>query len=166
MNEHVAIEETSTSEELVSHYIVEIAGELYGLPQSNDTALSWVQRPQEPTYLPTLPGWCLGLVNERNSPVLLVDPRVLLGMAPAQSVEASNDARHVFIERGGETIGVLVDKTRRFQLLPRGQTTTEDGFVSGVTRTDDGIVRVLNLEAMWQLMLHELATPTGHEAVA
>ena len=85
--------------DILSCYIVELAGDLYALPPSEELALSWVQRPQEPTYLPTLPPWCLGLVNERNTPVLLVDLRALLGLPPREAHELDDYARHVFVAR-------------------------------------------------------------------
>jgi len=152
--------------ELISHYVIELAGELYALPQSNDTSLSWVQRPQEPTYLPTLPAWCLGLVNERNTPVLLVDLRGILGLPPRETPDLGDQARHVFVERAGDTIGLLVDRTRRFRLLPLQPMSPNGDFIACTVRAEEGVVRILNLEAIWRFTLQELGAPLAHQAVA
>ncbi len=146
-------------ENLQSHYIVELAGDLYAIPQLTDMTLSWVQRPLEPTFLPTLPSWCLGLVNERNTPVLLVDPRGLLGLPPSDSAQEGQQARHVFVERQGETIGFAVDRTRRFRHLPAQAMPADGDLVAGVVREGDEVVRVLNLPAIWRTILQQLAVP-------
>jgi len=153
-------------EELLPHYLVELAGELYALPRSTDTSLSWVQRPHEPTYLPTLPAWCLGLISERNIPVLLIDLRAVLGLPPRTGQEPSDQSRHVFVDRAGDTLGLLVDRTRRFRRLPRQAATMEGEFISGMVHGDDGIIRILDLEAIWRFILAELGAPTTHQAVA
>jgi len=152
--------------ELISHYVIDLAGDLYALPQSSETSLSWVQRPQEPTYLPTLPAWCLGLVNERNTPVLLVDLRGIIGLPPRETLELSNQARHVFVERAGDTIGLLVDRTRRFRLLPLQPMDPGGEFIAATVHVEEGIVRILNLEAIWRYALQELGAPVTQGAVA
>jgi chemotaxis signal transduction protein len=143
--------------ELRSHYVVELSGNLYALPQLDDMVLSWVQRPQEPTYLPTLPSWCLGLVNARNTPVLLVDPHALLGLPPQESREADTHARQVFVESRGEIIGFLVDRTRRFRMLPAQPWPVDGELVVGVVHDSGDAIRVLNLPAIWRLILSKLA---------
>jgi chemotaxis signal transduction protein len=153
-------------EELLPHYLIELAGELYALPRSADINLSWVQRPQEPTYLPTLPAWCLGLISERNIPVLLIDLRAVLGLSPRTGQESSDQTRHVFVERAGDTLGLLVDRTRRFRRLPRQPVTAAGEFISGMVHAEEGLIRILDLEAIWRFILLELGAPTPREAVA
>ncbi len=120
--------------EAVAHYLIELAGDLYAIPQSSGLALSWVQRPQDPTYLPTLPPWCLGLVNERDTSVLLVDLRAVLGLPPALDTEPRENARHIFVECDGDTIGFLVDRTHRFCLLQPPPSVSGDDFILGAAR--------------------------------
>ncbi len=156
--------ESASDGDLVSHYLVELAGDLYAIPQSSATALSWVQRPQAPTYLPTLPSWCLGLVNERNTPVLLVDLRAVLGLPAADLSRQGDGARHVFMARDGDTIGFLVDRTHRFRLLQRSPTTADGALIAGVARTDEHTVRTLNIEAVWRSVLRGLGALDGQEA--
>jgi chemotaxis signal transduction protein len=150
----------ASGEQLVSHYLIELAGDIYAIPQSNGAALSWVQRPQQPTYLPTLPPWCLGLVNGRNTPVLLVDLRQVLGLP--RSAGATDQARHVFMECDGDTVGFLVDRTHRFRLL---QQPPADGELIGATvQSGNQTVRTLNLEAIWQVIADQLGRPAEDDA--
>jgi len=166
VNEATAPAREEGEEELLPHYLIELAGELYALPRSTDLNLSWVQRPQEPTYLPTLPAWCLGLISERNIPVLLIDVRAILGLPPRAGQESSDQTRHVFVERAGDTLGLLVDRTRRFRRLPRQPAAAEGEFISGMVHGEDGIIRVLDLDAIWRFILRELGTPATDQAVA
>jgi len=153
---------TPAATELTPHYVIELAGDLYAIPQSGEIALSWVQRPQDPTYLPTLPSWCLGLVNERNTPVLLVDLRAVLGLSPADdgaTRESAESVRHVFVTCNGDTIGLLVDRTHRFRLLQRTPPTTDGEFIAGAARSGEHTVRTLNIEAIWRFILRALGAP-------
>ena len=152
--------------DILSCYIVELAGDLYALPPSEELALSCVQRPQEPTYLPTLPPWCLGLVNERNTPVLLVDLRALLGLPPREAHELDDYARHVFVARADETMGFLVERTHRFRVLPVQAQPSDGALVAGALRCGDETIRLLNLEAIWRVILSALGTPGEGEAAA
>jgi chemotaxis signal transduction protein len=156
----------SDAGEMLSCYIVELAGDLYALPPSEEIALSWVQRPQEPTYLPTLPPWCLGLVNERNTPVLLVDLGALLGLPAREAHELGDHARHVFVARADETIGFLVERTHRFRVLPVPALASDGALVAGALRSGDETIRLLNLEAIWRAILSALGTPREGEAAA
>ncbi len=148
------------------HYLIELAGDLYAIPQPNRIKLSWVQRPQEPTYLPTLPAWCLGLVNERNTPVLLIDPRALLGLPVLDRQGPGDHARHVFMECDGDVVGLLVDRTHRFRLLQPLPTMGDEEFVVGAVRSGERTVRTLNIEAIWRFVLRELGASGANEAVA
>ena len=150
----------------VPHYMIEVGGSTYAIPQIGVAALSWVQRPQEPTYLPTLPAWCLGLVNHRSVPVLLIDLGMLLGIAPTTASGPADAARHVFIERASETLGFLVDRTRRFRTLPTMPMPPDGDFIAGVQRTGEITLRVLNIESIWRKVLRELGAPDSQEAVA
>jgi chemotaxis signal transduction protein len=154
------------ADDLLPHYLIELGSGTYALPQSGDTVLAWVQRPQSPTYLPTLPPWCLGLVNQRNVPVLLIDLRMLLGIASPGNAEASESARHVFVERGGETLGFLVDRTRRFRMLPAMPLPMDGEFIAGVRGAGEHTVGVLNIESIWRAVLRELGAPDHDAAVA
>lgn len=149
-----ALESTDT---LVSHYLVELAGQLYALPQSSEITLSWIQRAQEPTYLPTLPSWCLGLVNERNRPVLLVDLRAVLGLPPSDLTQPNDHARHVFVESAGDTLGFLVDRTHRFRLLRPAAQLSLDALVSGVVESGTQRLRTLHIDAIWRHIVQELS---------
>jgi len=166
VNEAAAPSREEDEEELLPHYLIELAGELYALPRTTGINLSWVQRPEEPTYLPTLPSWCLGLISERSIPVLLIDVRAILGLPPRAGQESSDHTRHVFMERAGDTLGLLVDRTRRFRRLPRQPATAEGEFISGMVHQEEGIIRILDLEAIWRFILRELGTPATDQAVA
>jgi chemotaxis signal transduction protein len=139
------------------HYLVQLSEQLYALPQSADFAICWVQRALEPTYLPTLPAWCLGLVNQRNMPALLVDLRAVFGAPSAAELASTEHARHVFVEHDGETIGFLVDRTHRFRLLPEAVGVGGE-LITGSLRLDGEIVHIVDLAAVWSFVVREVGT--------
>jgi len=159
-------EPENTEAKFDSCYLIDLADEIYALPRSSETALSWVQRPQEPTYLPTLPRWCLGLVNVRNIPVLLIDLRMVLGLPARERDDLGDQARHVFVEHAGDTLGLLVERTRRFHSLPVQHMPSDGDFIAATVRADGKTVRVLNLEAIWKYILQALGAPSNHETAA
>jgi chemotaxis signal transduction protein len=156
----------ASAENLTPHYLVELGEGMYALPQASATVLAWVQRPQEPSYLPTLPSWCVGLVSQRNVPVLLIDLRALLGIAPRGERDEADAVRHVFVERAGETLGFLVDRTRRFRMLPAITLPPNGEFIAAVQRMDDVSIGILNIESIWRHVLRELGDSGFDSAVA
>jgi chemotaxis signal transduction protein len=165
-NTTIADQSAGGAEDMVPHYLIDLGAGTYALPQAGDTVLAWVQRPQDPTYLPTLPPWCVGLVSQRNVPVLLIDLRTLLGIAAGEEHVAADAARHVFIERAGETLGFLVDRTRRFRMLPPIVLPLDGEFIAGVQRVGDLSIGILNIESIWRHVLRELGAQQTQQAVA
>lgn len=139
----------------IPHYLIEVDGGLYAIPQRDDGSVCWVQRPRPPTHLPTLPPWCLGLVNQRNVPVLLIDPRHLLGLAP-RTGPASARSRHVFVQWGGETLGLLADATHRFGMLAPSTASPAGPVVAATAMVDGRAVQILNLPAVWRVFVERL----------
>lgn len=155
---------TPSSAAIIPHYLIEIDSALYAIPQREDGSVCWVQRPRPPTHLPTLPPWCLGLVNQRNVPVLLIDPRDLLGLAPMTQGPTLARSRHVFVQWEGETLGLLVDATYRFGMLASPPAPPEGPVIAGTATIDGRPVQILNLPAVWRVFVERLGAPSMSRA--
>jgi chemotaxis signal transduction protein len=105
-------------------------------------------------------------VNARNTPVLLVDVGALLGLPPRAGQKTADQVRHVFVERAGDIIGLLVERTRRFRALPSQPAAPDGQFVAGVVQSGEDVVRVLDLEAIWKVVVRELGAPMEQGGLA
>ncbi|MDB5058258.1 MAG: Chemotaxis protein [Chloroflexi bacterium] len=84
-----------------------VRSRLYAFQQRGTaTLLPWLQRYAGASPAPSLPQWCLGLLNVRGTVQMAVDLGNLLGHGPSDTTESS---RLIFIEHGLAQLGLLVD---------------------------------------------------------
>ena len=125
--------------------------ELYAFEQfGTATLLPWLQRYAQPSLVPSLPEWCLGVLNVRGTVQLVVDLGCLAGFGRS---EIGDQARLIFLEHGTTQLGLVVDReigmrTLRYADVPAHG---EIPFVSSGAQLGDGPVFVLDGSA---ILLH------------
>lgn len=133
--------------------------ELYAFEQfGSATLLPWLQRFAPPSPLPSLPDWCLGVLNVRGTLQLVVDLGCLVGFGCS---EIGDQTRLIFIEQGPAQLGLAVDReigmrTLRYADMPPR---VETQFVSSGAQLGDGPVLVLDGSAILRFVSGVLHAP-------
>jgi len=99
------------------------------------------------TRLPGAPSYVTGLINLRGSIITVLDLGLRLG---GDRVDADRGSV-ILAQHGASLVGLAVDDLRDVQRVHRGAieppdaAATRDGLVSGVLRSDDDVVVLLDL---------------------
>jgi purine-binding chemotaxis protein CheW len=123
--------------------IFEIDGRRFGLLASEVRELV---RAVTITPLPLAPAAVVGVVNLRGQVIAVLDPRPLLGL----SAQPADPTHHLIIARArGRDLALRVDRA----LELTGSEESAEPFACGawtvaVAKLDDGLVPILNLEAL------------------
>jgi purine-binding chemotaxis protein CheW len=106
------------------------------------------------TRLPGAPGYVRGLINLRGAIVTVIDLAARL-----TGGRAAPEGSIVLAEHASKVVGLAVDEVRDVQLLPpdRLEGAAGDvgrgGIVSGLGHLDDGVVLVLDVQAVVRQVL-------------
>lgn len=112
-----------------------------------------VLRPRAVTPVPGAPPEVLGIINVRGNVVTVIDGRRRLGMEGRDPDEAT---RVAIVEARGENVGLQVDRVLEVRDIaseaisapPLGSAEARRGATSGVYTSDEGLLVLLDLEAL------------------
>lgn len=135
-----------------------LADEKYGV---NVMDVREVLKNTEIAPVPGAPDFVLGIINLRGNVVTVIDTRKRFGLPP---VEHSDATRIVIIEKGEDTVGMMVDGVAEVVDVPQSQIETapnvghdhSDQYIQGVTKREDELLilvdldKLLGLDQQWQ----------------
>lgn len=119
-----------------------------------DTAgVQEVIRIEQPTRIHGAPPYVVGIINLRGRIVTVIDIGVRMGIGVLTLTE---DSRVFILEHEGESVGLLVDRVLDIVEIAREQISPPPPnlkgmhakFVSGVFRTEETLVAILNTEQL------------------
>jgi purine-binding chemotaxis protein CheW len=151
---------------LKNNYIVfSVAGTSYALP-SQDVA--HVELVDQVTRVPNAPAYVDGVVFSRGAVVPAVNARARFGFAP---IPYDVRTRFIVAQRGGRTIGLIVDEAREFLAIAdeaiqppaEGLTGTTGRYIRGVAMVGERMILVLDLTEL--LNVDELSPASADEVV-
>jgi purine-binding chemotaxis protein CheW len=108
-------------------------------------------RLREITPIPKSESYIRGLVNLRGKTIPVVDLRIRLNLGSAEDTEST---RIIVVDAESGNIGVVVDAVREVITLQPDQVNqapllvsdTDNDFVRGVAKVDDGLITLLHLD--------------------
>lgn len=126
-----------------------LADEYYGI---NVMQVQEVLRLTEISPVPGAPDYVLGIVNLRGNVVTVIDARRRFGL-PAK--EADEQSRIIFVEVGGQVIGMLVDSVAEVVYLHQSEIDTAPNvsddssrFIQGVCNRDDYLLILVDVNKL------------------
>ena len=129
------------------HVVFRVAGADYALPA---TEVLQMESYAGATPVPGAAPWIAGLVQVRGRVIPVIDLGARFGGAAAA---ITADSRVVVVERGGRTVGLLVDLAREVRPLgdaaiaPPPEALREGGgFVRAIARDDQRLLMMLDLD--------------------
>ncbi|PLR76309.1 hypothetical protein CU633_16580 [Bacillus sp. V3-13] len=127
-------------------YVVFQAGkQQYGIPVSS---VSSIEKIQDITEMPQVPGYMLGITNVREMVVPVLD---MVQILFNQQFKASDSNKIILVNLDASTVGLIVEEAKEILdvLLEdikevNGLATQNVSYLSGVIKTDTGFVTLLN----------------------
>ncbi|QHT62073.1 chemotaxis protein CheW [Paenibacillus lycopersici] len=135
----------------MNYIVIELAEKPYALPLSETQEII---RMQPITEIPNARAFVCGVINLRGLIVPVVDLRERFYMPSPRS---SGDMRIVIVKTESEVIGLLVDRVVKVSSFgeilppPSGADAAERSLLSGIGRTNDELVCLLDLNRVLDL---------------
>ena len=148
-----ALRDTADLGEMVQYIVIKLGDERYGIPIKY---INNIVKMQQVTRVPKAEPYLRGVLNIRGEVVPVLSLRLRMDMEP----DEITDQTCIIIVKpdNAEIFGVIIDAVDRVLTLgqkqiekvsPGANSTRKDaGFVSGVGKYEDGLVSILDLDAL------------------
>ncbi|OGU17325.1 MAG: hypothetical protein A2076_00980 [Geobacteraceae bacterium GWC2_53_11] len=144
------------AEAVLEFLCVRVSDEVYGI---NIMDIKEIIKPREVTEVPRAPDFVSGVLSLRGTIIPIIDMRIRLGLAHD---EPTGKERIVVIKNSNSFSGLLVDEVIQvvqvLQSAVEAAPTVLDGidrdFVSGIGRSDNRLIIILNLENIADINLY------------
>ena len=148
-----ALRDTADLGEMVQYIVIKLGDERYGIPIKY---INNIVKMQQVTRIPKAEQYLRGVLNIRGEVVPVMSLRLRMEMEPDEITEQTC----IIILKPDEleTFGVIIDAVDRVLTLGQKQiekvsanaasTRKDAGFVSGVGKYTDGLVSILDLDAL------------------
>ena len=150
------MEQLTTAGTDIQYIVVRLGQERYGIDISY---VDNILRMQRMTRVPNVAPYIKGVINLRGEVVPVMSTRIKMGLEPD---ELTNSTRIIILkfEQQGN-IGVIVDEVDEVVTLNDEEVdkvpydAKEENFISGVGKSEDGLISILDLNAL----INEQAQP-------
>ena len=142
------MDELSTVSTSVQYIVVKLGDERFGI---NISYVDNIVRMQKMTRVPEVASYIKGVINLRGEVVPVMSTRIKMGLEPDVETSATRIIILKFEQQG--FIGFIVDAVNEVVTLSsdnieKVKDSDGDSFVMGVGKTDDGLISVLDLNAL------------------
>lgn len=132
----------------VQYIVVKLGDERFGI---NISYVDNIVRMQRMTRVPEVAPYIKGVINLRGEVVPVMSTRIKMGLEPDVETNATRIIILKFEQQG--FIGCIVDAvnevvTLSSDTIEKVKDSDETNFVQGVGKTDDGLISVLDLNAL------------------
>ncbi len=141
--------ELSTISTSIQYIVVKLGEERFGI---NISYVDNIVRMQRMTRVPEVASYIKGVINLRGEVVPVMSTRIKMGLEPDVETNATRIIILKFEQQG--YIGFIVDAVNEVVTLSTdtiekvADNNKDDVFVQGVGKTDDGLISILNLNAL------------------
>jgi purine-binding chemotaxis protein CheW len=143
------MDELSTISTSIQYIVVKLGEERFGI---NISYVDNIVRMQRMTRVPEVASYIKGVINLRGEVVPVMSTRIKMGLEPDVETNATRIIILKFEQQG--YIGFIVDAVNEVVTLSTdtiekvADNNKDDVFVQGVGKTDDGLISILNLNAL------------------
>ncbi len=142
------MDELSTVSTSIQYIVVKLGEERFGI---NISYVDNIVRMQRMTRVPEVASYIKGVINLRGEVVPVMSTRIKMGLEPDEETPATRIIILKFEQQG--YIGFIVDAvnevvTLNTDTIEKVEANKDDAFVQGVGKTDDGLISILNLNAL------------------
>jgi purine-binding chemotaxis protein CheW len=142
------MDELSTVSTSVQYIVVKLGDERFGI---NISYVDNIVRMQKMTRVPEVAPYIKGVINLRGEVVPVMSTRIKMGLEPDVETSATRIIILKFEQQG--FIGFIVDAVNEVVTLSsdnieKVKDSDGDSFVMGVGKTEDGLISVLDLNAL------------------
>ncbi len=142
------MDELSTVSTSVQYIVVKLGDERFGI---NISYVDNIVRMQKMTRVPEVASYIKGVINLRGEVVPVMSTRIKMGLEPDVETSATRIIILKFEQQG--FIGFIVDAVNEVVTLSsdnieKVKDSDGDSFVMGVGKTEDGLISVLDLNAL------------------
>jgi len=132
----------------VQYIVVKLGDERFGI---NISYVDNIVRMQRMTRVPEVAPYIKGVINLRGEVVPVMSTRIKMGLEPDEETNATRIIILKFEQQG--FIGCIVDAvnevvTLSSDTIEKVKDSDETNFVQGVGKTDDGLISILDLNAL------------------
>jgi len=142
------MDELSTVSTSIQYIVVKLGNERFGI---NISYVDNIVRMQKMTRVPEVASYIKGVINLRGEVVPVMSTRIKMGLEPDVETSATRIIILKFEQQG--FIGFIVDAVNEVVTLSsdnieKVKDSDGDSFVMGVGKTEDGLISVLDLNAL------------------
>ncbi|MCR5594256.1 MAG: chemotaxis protein CheW [Lachnospiraceae bacterium] len=143
------MDELSTISTSIQYIVVKLGEERFGI---NISYVDNIVRMQRMTRVPEVASYIKGVINLRGEVVPVMSTRIKMGLEPDVETSATRIIILKFEQQG--YIGFIVDAVNEVVTLNAdtiekvADSNKDDAFVQGVGKSEDGLISILNLNAL------------------